>query len=143
MPVGTTRARELDDKKIFYLWIELKNFQKVGAYLVTHDQLTNPKTGHAYHPSAVRNAAWRYAMEHMDEAREALIGVGWDYIRDDTNWNDCIVQKAWTRWNSDPTRFVEWMDKNGYELERYRYIFKDYWDMVQEYKKIYDQKRGK
>ncbi|MFA5152925.1 MAG: hypothetical protein WC554_10220 [Clostridia bacterium] len=143
MPVGTTRARELDDKEIFYLWIELKNFQKVGAYLVTHDKLTNPKTGHAYHPSAVRNAAWRYAIEHQAEAREALIGTGWEYIKDDTNWNDCIVQKAWTRWNSDPTRFVEWMDKSGYDIERYSYLYKDYLGMVREYQKQYNEKVGK
>jgi hypothetical protein len=143
MPVGTTRDRELNDKQIFYLWMELKNFQKVGAYLVTHDKLINKRTGHAYHPSAVRNAAWRYAMENLEESRKALIDVGWEYIRDDDNWNDCIVRKAWTRWNSDPTRFVEWMDKNGYDLERYKYVFKDYWDMIQEYKKIYDKKKGK
>lgn len=143
MPVGTTKARELDDKQIFYLWMELKNFQKVGAYLFAHNKLANQKTGHAYHTSSIRNAAWRYAMEHPEEAREALINVGWDYIKDDTNWNDCIVQKAWTRWNTDPVRFVEWMDKNGYELERYKYIFKNYWDMVQEYKKAYDEKMGR
>lgn len=131
MPPGTTKARELPSKRCFDLWLELKSNTKVANRLAA-EGVVNDK-GYPYHYTSVTNACYRYMMENMEEARKALLDYKYEWAADDTTWLDYVVRKAWTRWMTDPIRFVEWMDKHNLDINFYSYIYEEHLLGLQRY----------
>lgn len=139
MPPGTTRERELPDKRCFDLWLELKSNTKVANRLAA-EGIVN-KQGNPYHYTSVTNTCYRYIMEHMEETRKIMLDQGYEWAADISTWLDWVVRKAWTRWMTDPIRFVEWMDKNNLDIEFYGYIYEAHLPGIRKYVERYNSRK--
>jgi hypothetical protein len=140
MPMGTTRARELPDKECFYKWAEMQSMKKVSDNLASEGNLISPHTGCPYHSTSVYQAALRYIMENMAEARQVMIEKGAPLAKNDADWNDWIVRKAWTRWNASPRSFIRWMRQQNLSVEKYKYVYGARSEFMLEYDVLYSER---
>lgn len=136
MAITTRGAKFLGDKTCFLVWFEMSSLPKAAEYLKKAG-VVNPRTGRSPSPMAVHVAAFRWILEHPDEAREYYNLAG--STMNDDEWAEFLVVKAkGILGRSSRDRFLRWVIK--YDMQKYSYLFPEYVMAVKQEAQWYDDK---
>jgi hypothetical protein len=108
---------KLDDRIAFEAWVQTGSLDKASKFLESHG-LYNPNTGLAFHPGSVRQAANRFILNNVKEAREVYNKLG--SIMNEDQWNVRLLLaacKVFSRKN-----FILWVRQNPWSLKYPRFI---------------------
>jgi hypothetical protein len=119
MPIQGHGRKLLDEKLCFQLWAQLGSIGKVQSHLKLAG-IINPNTTKEFSHMAIWNAAFRWVLENMDEARQIFKDAGSDL--NDVQWDEWLIEKAMYVYGaSSKGRFMRWIRRM--EFEKYDYIY--------------------
>jgi len=101
----------IDSRLAFYTWIETGTLEK--ASLKLYDEgVYNKNYGIPYHIASIKNAANKFIVENVAEARQVYLQQG--SKMSDKQWEIKIIRFACRAYSKN--RFIEWAKKNPFVL---------------------------
>lgn len=113
------KMRLLDDKKTFYLWVELGSLKKVLEFYKTQGYI-NPNTGEPFAEMSLWTSATRYAIEHPEEVRPIYIQAG-STLTDD-EWEKWLIYKMMKVYGYQKNRCIKWAKLHNL-YEKHKLVF--------------------
>lgn len=113
MTVGMDTLSVLDPKRCWKEWIRLGSLNKVKR-LFEDEGLRNPRTLRVPTVSAIEKAAYRWALENMDEAKQDMT-YAWKtegVMMTEEMWTDFLVKKAHLAYFVQPRRIQNFLEEN-------------------------------
>lgn len=117
MTPGLRTRGILDPERCWKLWIELGSLNKVKDQFAI-EGLINPITMKPPTISAIEKAAYRWALENQEEARQDL-SYSWGRVGEpltDERWHEFLVSSAELAYFVQPAKIKRFIEEN--ELER-------------------------
>ena len=116
MTVFFTQGKLLDPQKCWEDWIELGSLVKVQRKY-TQEGLVNPNTGVSPNPSAIQKAAYAYAVENIDVARERFFHEARElgHVPTEEDWKKKLHKVGWLLYYQRPNRWEEFVIEHGLE----------------------------
>ena len=109
------RETYLDGERCWREWHKVGSSLKKVAKLLEVDGGVNPQTARKFTPTAIRHAAWRWALENTEKAYEVAKFRSETEGRflDEETWKKALAEGARFRYNQSPKQYAKYIREHG------------------------------